>query len=277
MAGKWEWTLYMVCSSTIPVLKTSPTTFNVKTQRLGPKITVDQRNKWGEGRKKKKVCKAWFKKDLKNCHSWGSSESALLSAGRSSDHPDPAVIILLLPFFFTCLFVCLFFCLVNCRDYSVFLCRNSSRGNNLIPGFLNSSSFEISNSFEARAIIFLVVGGIKRLFFHLRLFLSNLFDLHWFNLVWELKVCETSCSELWLEWVAGWMCFTILVSSVLCNDPWFWWVSITCVGSVRQCTHDWLKAQEICASIQTSSGFELLHFFLPICQYRVTFVSALKP
>lgn len=67
--------------------------------------------------------------------------------------------------------------------------------------------------------------------------------------------CETSCSELWLKWVAGWMCFTILMSSCLHNDPWFWSVSIPCVGLMQQRTHDWLKAQETCASIQTSYAF----------------------
>lgn len=95
------------------------------------------------------------------------------------------------------------------------------------------------------------------------------------------SLTETSCSELWLQWIAGWRCRSSPVSSLLHNDPCFWWVSITCVGLMRQSPHDWLKAQEICASLQISSGFlrELLHSFLlpQFCQYSVTFLSALKP
>lgn len=61
------------------------------------------------------------------------------------------------------------------------------------------------------------------------------------------------------------MCLTILVSSFLHNYPWFWWVSITCVGLMRQCTHDWLKAEETCASIQMSYVFWESYFVSFFC------------
>lgn len=122
-----------------------------------------------------------------------------------------------------------FLSVANSANYSLLPTEN-----NPMPGLLNTSNVQVGNSFREKknnqTINLLVVGGTKRLIFHSWLYLLSVFDLDWFNLVWELKVCETSCSELWLKRVAGWMCLTSLVSSFLHNDPWYWWVSISCVG-----------------------------------------------